>query len=138
MVCTNAFGMGIDKADVRVVIHMDAPDSLEAYFQEAGRAGRDEKKAYATLLFNKTDITKLRKRVADTFPPKETVAQVYDAIGNYYELPEQHNELPQRQNELPQQHNEVPQRHNELPQQHNELPQQHNELPQQHNELPQP
>ena len=65
---------------------MDLPDSLEAYFQEAGRAGRDEKKAYATLLFNKTDITKLRKRVADSFPPKETVAQVYDAIGNYYEL----------------------------------------------------
>jgi ATP-dependent DNA helicase RecQ len=86
IVATNAFGMGIDKPDVRTVIHMDLPDSLEAYFQEAGRAGRDEKKAYATLLFNKTDITKLRKRVADSFPPKETVAQVYDAIGNYYEL----------------------------------------------------
>lgn len=86
IVATNAFGMGIDKPDVRTVIHMDLPDSLEAYFQEAGRAGRDEKKAYATLLFNKTDITKLRKRVADTFPPKETVAKVYDAIGNYYEL----------------------------------------------------
>ena len=86
IVATNAFGMGIDKADVRTVVHLDLPDSLEAYFQEAGRAGRDEKKAYATLLFNNSDVTKLRKRVADTFPPKETVLLVYEAVGNYYEL----------------------------------------------------
>ncbi|HPT44230.1 MAG TPA: ATP-dependent DNA helicase RecQ, partial [Paludibacteraceae bacterium] len=86
IVATNAFGMGIDKPDVRTVVHMDLPDSIEAYFQEAGRAGRDEKKAYAILLFNKSDVTKLRKRVADTFPPKETVSQVYDAVGNYFEV----------------------------------------------------
>ncbi len=86
IVATNAFGMGIDKSDVRTVVHMDLPDSIEAYFQEAGRAGRDEKKAYAVLLFNKSDVTKLRKRVTDTFPPKETVSQVYDAVGNYFEV----------------------------------------------------
>ncbi len=86
IVSTNAFGMGIDKPDVRTVVHMDLPDSLEAYFQEAGRAGRDEKKAFAALLFNKTDETKLRKRIADTFPPKETVKEVYEALGSYYQI----------------------------------------------------
>ncbi|MHB9055691.1 MAG: RecQ family ATP-dependent DNA helicase [Paludibacteraceae bacterium] len=86
IVATNAFGMGIDKSDVRTVVHMDLPDSLEAYFQEAGRAGRDEKKAYAVLLFNKTDETKLRKRVADTFPPKEKVKEVYTSLGGYYQV----------------------------------------------------
>lgn len=86
MVATNAFGMGIDKPDVRTVIHLDLPDSLEAYFQEAGRAGRDELKAFAVLLFNKSDETKLKKRVADTFPPKETVEAVYEAVGNYYQI----------------------------------------------------
>ena len=86
IVCTNAFGMGIDKPDVRTVIHMDLPDTLEAYFQEAGRAGRDEQKAYAVLLYNKTDETKLKKRIADNFPPKETVRAVYEALGNYLQL----------------------------------------------------
>ena len=78
--------MGIDKPDVRTVVHMDLPDSLEAYFQEAGRAGRDEKKAFAVLLFNKSDETKLRKRIADTFPPKEKVKEVYTALGAYYQI----------------------------------------------------
>ncbi len=86
IVCTNAFGMGIDKPDVRSVIHIDLPDTLEAYFQEAGRAGRDEKKAYAVQLYNKSDETKLKKRIADTFPPKEKVKEVYEAIGNYFSV----------------------------------------------------
>lgn len=86
MVATNAFGMGIDKPDVRLVIHWDLPDTLEAYFQEAGRAGRDEKEAYAVLLYNETDKTKAQKRITDTYPSKEFVKRVYEAIGNYYEI----------------------------------------------------
>lgn len=86
IVSTNAFGMGIDKPDVRTVVHMDLPDSLEAYFQEAGRAGRDEQKAWAVVLFNQSDVTKIRKRVTETFPGKEMVRRVYEALGNYYEL----------------------------------------------------
>ena len=78
MVCTNAFGMGIDKPDVRMVIHHDLPDTIEAYFQEAGRAGRDEKKAFAVLLYDPTqDKAKARKRVVDNYPPKEFVCDVY-------------------------------------------------------------
>ncbi len=86
IVSTNAFGMGIDKPDVRTVIHMDVPDSLEAYYQEAGRAGRDELKAYGVLLFNNSDLTKLKKRVSDQFPNKEFVIQVYEFLGSYYQL----------------------------------------------------
>ncbi len=86
IVSTNAFGMGIDKAEVRTVVHMDLPDSLEAYFQEAGRAGRDEKKAYAVLLYNNGDAVKMRKRVSDSFPGKEMVIKVYEALGNYFEM----------------------------------------------------
>ena len=77
IVCTNAFGMGIDKPDVRVVIHHDLPDTIEAYFQEAGRAGRDEKQAYAVLLYDVSDKTKARKRIGDNYPPKEFVEDVY-------------------------------------------------------------
>lgn len=86
IVSTNAFGMGIDKAEVRTVINMDLPDSLEAYFQEAGRAGRDEKKAYAVLLYNNGDAVKMRKRVSDSFPGKEMVLKVYEALGNYLQM----------------------------------------------------
>lgn len=86
IVSTNAFGMGIDKSDVRTVIHIDLPDSLEAYFQEAGRAGRDEKKAYAVLLYNNGDAVKLKKRIADSFPGKEIVLKVYEALGNYLQI----------------------------------------------------
>lgn len=86
IVSTNAFGMGIDKPDVRSVVHLDLPDSVEAYFQEAGRAGRDEQKAFAVLLFNESDIIKMRKRITDSFPPKETVKDVYEAVGNYYQI----------------------------------------------------
>ncbi len=86
IVATNAFGMGIDKADVRVVIHLDLPDSIEAYFQEAGRAGRDEKKAYAVVIHNKSDATKLKKRITDTFPEKEKVIEVYEKLSFYYEV----------------------------------------------------
>ncbi|MDD3079638.1 MAG: RecQ family ATP-dependent DNA helicase [Paludibacter sp.] len=86
IVSTNAFGMGIDKPDVRSVIHLDLPDTLEAYFQEAGRAGRDEKKAFAVLLYNNGDAVKMRKRVADTFPAKEVVLKTYDALCNYLEI----------------------------------------------------
>ncbi len=77
MVCTNAFGMGIDKPDVRMVIHHDLPDTIEAYFQEAGRAGRDEKPAFAVLLYDVSDKTKARKRIGDNYPPKEFVKDVY-------------------------------------------------------------
>lgn len=86
MVATNAFGMGIDKPDVRVVIHIDCPDSIEAYFQEAGRAGRDGKKAYAVLLYNDYDERKLLKRIADTFPEKPFIRQIYDHIAYYYQV----------------------------------------------------
>jgi len=86
IVSTNAFGMGIDKADVRLVIHMDLPDSMEAYFQEAGRAGRDGLKAYAVLLFQKSDATKLKKRISDSFPEKETIRNVYESLAHYYQI----------------------------------------------------
>lgn len=86
IVSTNAFGMGIDKAEVRTVVHLDLPDSLEAYFQEAGRAGRDEQKAYAVLLYNNGDAVKMRKRVADTFPEKDVILKTYEALCNYYQV----------------------------------------------------
>ena len=86
MVATNAFGMGIDKANVRVVVHMDCPSSLEAYFQEAGRAGRDGQKAYAVLLYNGHDNRTLQKRIEDTFPPKEYVQQVYEHLAYFYQI----------------------------------------------------
>ena len=86
MVATNAFGMGIDKPDVRLVIHMDCPDSIEAYFQEAGRAGRDGRKAYAVLLYNDADHRKLEKRIADTFPEKAYIKQVYEHLAYYYQI----------------------------------------------------
>ena len=84
IVATNAFGMGIDKADVRVVIHHDLPDTIEAYFQEAGRAGRDEQKAFAVLLYDPSqDKAKARKRVADNYPEEEFLHTVYHKICNY-------------------------------------------------------
>ena len=86
MCATNAFGMGIDKPDVRVVIHIDCPDSLEAYFQEAGRAGRDGLKSYAVLLYNKHDELKLCKRVDDTFPPKELIQDIYEHLAYFYQI----------------------------------------------------
>ena len=86
MCATNAFGLGIDKPDVRVVIHIDCPDSLEAYFQEAGRAGRDGQKSYAVLLYNKHDELKLCKRVDDTFPPKELIQDIYEHLAYFYQI----------------------------------------------------
>ena len=86
IVSTNAFGMGIDKAEVRSVVHLDLPDSIEAYFQEAGRAGRDEKKAFAVILYNNGDAVKMRKRVSDSFPGKEMVVKVYEALANYLQV----------------------------------------------------
>jgi ATP-dependent DNA helicase RecQ len=86
IVSTNAFGMGIDKPDVRLVIHLDLPDSPEAYFQEAGRAGRDGKKAYAVIIYSKNDSAKLKRRITDTFPDKQRVIDTYNSLGNFYQL----------------------------------------------------
>ncbi len=86
IVCTNAFGMGIDKPDVEFVVHVDVPDSLEAYFQEAGRAGRDEKKAYAILLYNNADAIELEHNVNTNFPTIDAIKQTYQALANYYQI----------------------------------------------------
>lgn len=87
IVCTNAFGMGIDKPDVRFVVHADLPDSPEAYFQEAGRAGRDEQKAFAVLLYNNGDKIELQRNVELSFPELEEIRQTYQALANYFQVP---------------------------------------------------
>lgn len=92
MVCTNAFGMGIDKPDVRFVVHLDIPDSPEAYFQEAGRAGRDGKTAYAVLVYNQQDISRLNQMVDLSFPPLDYVEDIYQKIHIFYEIPYEHGE----------------------------------------------
>ena len=86
MVATNAFGMGIDKPDVRTVIHLDLPDSIEAYFQEAGRAGRDGKRAYAILLYAEDDHAKMLQRVHNQFPERDFILRVYDILGNWLQV----------------------------------------------------
>lgn len=86
MVATNAFGMGIDKPNVRLVIHMNCPDSIEAYFQEAGRGGRDGQKAYAVLLYNGYDKSKLHKRIAETFPEKDFIKLVYEHLAYFFQI----------------------------------------------------
>jgi ATP-dependent DNA helicase RecQ len=87
MVATNAFGLGINKPDVRFVIHLDVPDSLEAYSQETGRAGRDGKKSVAVMLYNSADKRRLHKMVTDSFPPISTIRKIYSSIGNYLMVP---------------------------------------------------
>ncbi|MDR1455295.1 MAG: RecQ family ATP-dependent DNA helicase [Tannerella sp.] len=86
MVATNAFGMGIDKPDVRLVVHVDLPPSLEEYFQEAGRAGRDEQRAYAVALCSPTEASRLKKRITDEYPDRTLILRVYDALGSYFRI----------------------------------------------------
>lgn len=87
IVCTNAFGMGIDKPDVRVVVHTDTPDCIENYYQEAGRAGRDRNKAYAVLLYQESDLTTLKEQIDIRFPDIEKIREVYQAVVNYLQIP---------------------------------------------------
>ncbi len=101
IVATNAFGMGIDKPDVRVVVHLDLPDNLEAYYQEAGRAGRDEQKAYAVVLYTLKDLEDLRKKTWQSFPNIDTLKRVYQAIGNHCNLPIGYGEFDSYDFELP-------------------------------------
>ena len=86
IVSTNAFGMGIDKSDVRFVIHLEAPDSVEAYFQEAGRAGRDGKPAWSVLLYNNSDKVRLERNVDKEFPEPDVIKRVYEAICNFFQI----------------------------------------------------
>ncbi len=87
IVSTNAFGMGIDKSDVRFVVHMGLPDTVEAYFQEAGRGGRDEKTAYAVLLYNNMDIANLKRSIANAYPEREMIKKIYTALANFLQIP---------------------------------------------------
>jgi ATP-dependent DNA helicase RecQ len=86
MVCTNAFGMGIDKPDVRFVVHLDLPDCIESYFQEAGRAGRDEKHSWAVLLWENADVTEARQNIVTSYPEPDLIRSVYQALGNYFQI----------------------------------------------------
>lgn len=88
IVSTNAFGMGIDKPDVRLVVHIDLPNSVEEYYQEAGRAGRDEQKAYAVILYSKTDSSKLKKRINDEFPERDFITAVYESLAYFFQIAE--------------------------------------------------
>ena len=88
IVCTNAFGMGIDKPDVRLVIHLDLPNSMEEYFQEAGRAGRDEKRAYVIILHTRSDRTKLKKRITDEFPERDFIIRIYEVLSYFFQIAE--------------------------------------------------
>ncbi len=88
IVSTNAFGMGIDKPDVRQVIHYDLPNCIESYFQEAGRAGRDGKPAVASLIFQNQDVVTVKRRLAESFPPLDRIRNIYNALGNYFQIPE--------------------------------------------------
>ncbi len=86
MVATNAFGMGIDKPDVRVVVHLDLPENLESYYQEAGRAGRDGARAFATIIYNEADVITLKQKTEQAHPAPEAIKKVYQALANYYQL----------------------------------------------------
>lgn len=87
MVSTNAFGMGIDKPDVRYVVHLDIPDAMESYFQEAGRAGRDGKQSYATILFDQNDVERAKESLEQSYPEIDFIKRVYDGLGNYFQIP---------------------------------------------------
>lgn len=88
IVSTNAFGMGIDKPDVRIVVHLDLPNSIEEYYQEAGRAGRDGERSYAVILYTKSDSSKLKKRISDEYPERELITKVYESLSYFFQVAE--------------------------------------------------